>query len=68
MKSVLLLMEVKDIAQYKQWYEKGYPFNEDDIERWALATILNVYDLAKIVSKLNFLNINFTSSRICMFT
>lgn len=50
MKSVLLLMEVRDVAQYKEWLERGFVFSDDDIHRWTAATILNVYDLNKIVS------------------
>lgn len=50
MKSVLLLMDVKDVTQYKQWSERGFVFTDDDIHRWTAATILNVYDLTKINS------------------
>ena len=43
-------MEVKDVIQHKQWLERGFVFTDDDIHRWTAATILNVYDLTKIVS------------------
>lgn len=58
MKSVLLLMSVKEVNQYLQWLKKGNYFDDNDIQRWAAATILNVYDPSDIVSINHFLLIN----------
>lgn len=51
-------MQAKDIPQYKQWSDRGYPFSDDDILRWTAATIANVNDLTEIVSN------NFSSFRM----
>ncbi len=49
MKSVLLLMAVKEICQYTQWVQRGHTFDDDDIHLWADATIANVYERIDIV-------------------
>lgn len=50
MKSVLVLMAAREITQYIQWSKKGREFTDENIQRWASATILNVYDPHEIVS------------------
>lgn len=50
MKSVLILMAAKEITQYIHWSEKSCELTDENIERWAAATILNVTNPNEMVS------------------
>lgn len=37
-------MAAKKVEQHEQWLSRGHNFDDNDLERWASATILNAYN------------------------
>lgn len=37
-------MAAKKVEQHEQWLNRGHTFDDNDLERWASATILNAYN------------------------